>query len=263
MSIEVLLLFGLTGYLVGSFSFARLFVRIFAPDFDLKNLKTKAEGGEEMKMLTSGANAVSLVIGPKLSMLVSILDILKVALPMLALKVFYGGDLTYLVFSIAALLGNNWPIYYSFKGGTGFSVAIGSVAVVDVVAAVAAPVLGLFAGVFIFANIGIANLGWLVFLVPLLWLRTSNVAVIIFTIILDIVILIALWPEARRFMQYSRQGRLKGLAESYYNSSAMARGMKRIFDWRNNLGKWRYPIAILSAMALFTFFYVVYVLGKP
>ena len=262
MSLEVLLIIGLVGYLVGSFSFSRLFVRIFAPECDVTSLKTKAEGGEEMKMLTFGANAVSLVIGPKLSMIVSTLDILKVALPMLGLKIFCGDDPTYLVFSCAALIGNNWPLYYGFKGGTGFSVAIGSVVVVDLIAAISAPIIGLLAGVFVFGNIGIANLGWIVLLMPLLWLRTSDPAVLFFAVAVNIILFVALWPEARRFMEYSRQGKLKGLAESYYSSSSMARGMKKIFDWRKNLGKWRYFIAVLSAVALFLFFYLVYVFGN-
>ena len=47
----------------------RLFVRIFAPDCDVTKLEAKAEGGEEMKMLTYGAKAVSLVLGTKLAML--------------------------------------------------------------------------------------------------------------------------------------------------------------------------------------------------
>ena len=45
---------------------------------------------------------------------------------------------------------------------------------------------------------------------------------------------------------------MKGLAESYYTSLSMPRGMK-IFNWRKNLGKWRYLIAVPLAVALFLF----------
>lgn len=262
MSIEVLLVFGLIGYLVGSFSFSRLFVKIFAPECDIYNLKAKAESGEEMKMLTYGANAVSLVLGSKLSMIVSVLDILKVALPMFALKLLYGGDLTYLIFSLTALIGNNWPLYYRFKGGTGFSVILGSTAVIDFTAIIATPILGLLAGVFIFGNIGFANLGWLVLLVPWLWLRTLDISILIFAFALNIIALIALWPEAKRFMDYSRKGKLKGLAETYYESSSMARGMKKIFDWKNSLGKWRYLTGLIATISFLAIFYLVYALGK-
>jgi glycerol-3-phosphate acyltransferase PlsY len=262
MSIELLSLFSLAGYLIGSFSFSRLFIRLFAPKCDISNLKAKAEGGEEMKMLTYGANAASLVLGSKLTMLISLFDILKIALPMLLLKLFFQEDFYYLIFSLAALVGNNWPIYYRFRGGTGFSVILGSVAVVDVTAAIATPFLGLFSGVFIFGNIGIANLGWLLLLVPWLWLRTFSLSIIIYAIVLNLIALIALIPEAKRFIEYSKKGKLKGLAETYYSSSPMARGIKKIFDWRNNLGKWKFLLALIATFILFFIFFLVYFLGQ-
>jgi len=261
MSFEVALLFGLVGYLIGSFSFSRLFLKIFAPDVDVAGLKFKAEGGEEMKLLGLGANNLSMVLGSKLSMTVATLDILKVALPMLALKLVYAGDLTHLVFSITALLGNNWSLYYGFKGGTGFSVTLGSVAVVDWLAAIATPILGLFGGVFAFANIGFANIGWIVLLVPFLYLRTFDTMILIYAILLNVIMLVALLPEAKRFMEYSRQGKLKGLAESYYNSYAMARGMKRIFEWRDRLGFWKYFLRIVAIAILLLPFVLLYLLS--
>jgi glycerol-3-phosphate acyltransferase PlsY len=263
MSLEVLLLFGVVGYLVGSFSFSRLFLRIFAPDVDVSKLTFKAEGGEEMTLLGLGANNLSTVLGSKISMIVSTLDILKVALPMLALRLYYGGDLMYIVFSITALLGNNWSLYYRFKGGTGFSVTLGSLAVIDWFTAISAPILGFFTGVFAFANIGFANIGWIVLLVPILWLRTFDTAILIYSIILNVIMLLALLPEAKRFMEYSRQGKLEGLAKSYYDSYAMARGMKKIFTWKENLGSWKYLIMFLMLVIFFLFFGLLYLYGGP
>jgi hypothetical protein len=59
-------------------------------------------------------------------------------------------------------------------------------------------------------------------------------------------------------MKYSRQNKLKGLAESYYDSSSMARGMKKIFEWRKNMGKWKYLVAILSVIGIGAFLYLIY-----
>ena len=99
MSFALVLVFALAGYLVGSFSFSRLFVRIFAPNCDVNKLEAKVEDGESMKMLTYGANAVSLVLGAKLSMVVSLLDLLKIAVPMLILKLLYGAEPYFLFYS--------------------------------------------------------------------------------------------------------------------------------------------------------------------
>jgi len=100
----LVLVFALVGYFVGSFSFSRLFVRIFAPNCDVTKLEAKAEDGESMKMLTYGANAASLVLGSKLTMLISLFDILKIALPMLVLRLFFQEDLYYLIFSLTGLI---------------------------------------------------------------------------------------------------------------------------------------------------------------
>lgn len=250
----------LVGYFVGSFSFSRLFVRIFARNCEVTKLEAKTEGGENMKMLTYGANAVSLVLGPKLSMLVSILDILKVAVPMLVLRLLFPSDPYYLVFSVAGLIGNNWPIYYRFMGGTGFSVILGSLLIVDYTTALATPLLGVVIGFFVLGNIGFANLGWLLLMVPWLWIRSFDVGVLVYAVVTMGIAFVALVPELKRFMEFSRQGKKDSLGKTYYESSAMARGMKKIMDRRNNLGRWKYVVAVVVAVASVAVFYLGYIL---
>ena len=129
MSLALVLVFALAGYLVGSFSFSRLFVRIFAPNCDVNKLEAKVEDGESMKMLTYGANAVSLVLGAQFVMVVSLLDLLKIAVPMLNLEATVWSEPYFLFYPCTGLIGNNWPLFYRFKGGTGFSVILGSLLV--------------------------------------------------------------------------------------------------------------------------------------
>ena len=182
MPLVLVLVFALAGYFVGSFSFSRLFVRIFAPNCDVTKLEAKAEDGESMKMLTYGANAASLVLGSKLTMLISLLDILKIAVPMLILKLLYGAEPYYLFYSCTGLIGNNWPLFYRFKGGTGFSVILGSLLVVDYWAVIATPLLGLLLGVFALGNIGIANSGWIILVIPWLWIGNFELNVIVYAV---------------------------------------------------------------------------------
>jgi glycerol-3-phosphate acyltransferase PlsY len=260
MSLELVLAFALAGYFVGSFSFSRLFVRIFAPDCDVTKLEAKAEGGEGMKMLTYGANAVSLVLGTRLAMVVSLLDLLKIAIPMLILKLFYGAEPYYLFYSCMGLIGNNWSLFYRFKGGTGFSIILGSLLVVDYWAVIAAPLLGLLLGVFALGNIGIANLGWIILVIPWLWIGLFNLNVVVYAIAVAVIAFITLLPEVRRYMEYSRQGKLEALGKSYYDSSSMARGMKKLMDWRNGLEKRKYVLAIIAIILFFAVFYLEYLL---
>jgi acyl phosphate:glycerol-3-phosphate acyltransferase len=260
MSLVLVLVFALAGYFVGSFSFSRLFVRIFAPNCDVNKLEAKAEDGESMKMLTYGANAVSLVLGTKLSMVVSLLDLLKIAVPMLILKLLYGAEPYFLFYSCTGLIGNNWPLFYQFKGGTGFSVVLGSLLVVDYWAVIATPLLGLLLGFFVLGNIGIANLGWIILVIPWLWLGNFGINVIVYAVVVASIVLIALWPEARRYRQYTSQGKVEALGRSYYESSSMARGMKKIMDRRNSLGKWKYVLSVVSVILFIMVFYLEYLL---
>jgi glycerol-3-phosphate acyltransferase PlsY len=103
----------LVGYFVGSVSFPRLAVRLVLnkrnhaiPD-DTSTIRTKF-----------GADRASIVLGTKYGIVMGILDMLKVAIPMVYFKyVLFPGELYHLVLSIAGLLGHNWPIYSKFKGG--------------------------------------------------------------------------------------------------------------------------------------------------
>jgi glycerol-3-phosphate acyltransferase PlsY len=260
MSLVLILVFALAGYFVGSFSFSRLFVRIFAPNCDVNKLESKAEDGESMKMLTYGANAVSLVLGTKLSMVVSLLDLLKIAVPMLILKLLFGAEPYYLLYSCTGLIGNNWPLFYRFKGGTGFSVILGSLLVVDYWAVIATPLLGLLLGVFALGNIGIATLGWIILVIPWLWIGNFELSVIIYAVAVAIIAFITLLPEVRRYIEYSRQGKLDSLGKSYYDSSSMARGMKKIMDRRNSLGKWKHVISVASIVLFIMVYYLEYLL---
>jgi hypothetical protein len=126
---------------------------------------------------------------------------------------------------------------------------------VDYWAVIATPLLGLLLGVLALGNIGIANLGWIILVIPWLWIGNFELSVIVYAVAVAIIAFIALLPEVRRYREYSRQGKLDSLGKSYYDSSSMARGMKKIKDRRrNNLGKWKHVLAV-AALVLFTMVY--------
>ena len=81
---------------------------------------------------------------------------------------------------------------------------LGSLLVVDYWAVIATPLLGLLLGFFVLGNIGIANLGWIILVIPWLWLGNFGINVIVYAVLVASIVLIALWPEARRYRQYAR-----------------------------------------------------------
>jgi len=53
---------------------------------------------------------------------------------------------------------------------------------------------------------------------------------------------------------------VEALGKSYYESSSMARGMKKIMDRRNSLGKWKYVLSVASFVLFIMAFYLEYLL---
>ena len=120
------------GYLLGSISFTAIFLRFFATKEQRDEVEHPAatvdeEGGTPIY----GAYTTGRIWGPKVGILVSALDMLKVALPMWIFKVYlFPGQPYFLLVSIGGLLGHNWPIYFRFKGGRGVAVIFASLFVI-------------------------------------------------------------------------------------------------------------------------------------
>lgn len=107
----------LLGYLAGSVSFAYLAGRLVR-GIDLRRYGTHTLGGSNVFHHVSRPGIV----------IVGLLDILKAALPTwLGVRLNLGLP-TALGSGIAALLGHNWSLFLSFKGGRGVSTCMGVLA---------------------------------------------------------------------------------------------------------------------------------------
>jgi glycerol-3-phosphate acyltransferase PlsY len=128
------LLAALAGYLLGGISFARIMMHVFRPQKsadDIPEVIDLAGGTYRGPLRRMSAGKVRAELGDKLGCLTSILDMLKVALPALALRLAFPGSGYFLILAAAAVIGHNWPIYYRFRGGYGFSPIMGGTTVVD------------------------------------------------------------------------------------------------------------------------------------
>lgn len=243
---EVLLSF-LVGYFIGSVSFPQLAVSLVTKQ---KNLKIPDDTSTIRTKF--GADRVSIILGAKFGIVMGILDMLKVAIPMMYFKFFlYPGELYYLVISIAGLVGHNWPIYYRFKGGRGFSVILSSLFIVDWVGAIIVLFVGLLLGMGVFQNLMMAYMNWLWLMVPWLWLRTYNYIYVFYSVGLIMIFFIITIPEIKSFMKYSREGNIKGFFEpDLYESSPRWRGMKKMQERLTNLGTWRLLVVAIAFIAI-------------
>ncbi len=167
----------LAGYLVGSISFARVVVRASGQPVDIGHWEVRLPNGETFTSDIVSATSVRIALGPRYGCLTSLLDMAKVAIPTLALRLWAPDQPYYLVAAAAGVLGHNWPIFHRFKGGHGESAILGGLLVIDPVALVGTTILGFGAG-FLAGSILVVRWAGFLLLFPWLWITTGDAWVI-------------------------------------------------------------------------------------
>lgn len=230
MDILFILLIFLASVMVGSISFARIITRIFAGK-DVTNFEIPVEGTQESyKVISIGANSVSSVLGPKMGMLVSVLDILKVLVPVLVCKLLFANQPIYpIVAAIGGLVGHIWPIYYRFHGGSGFSAIIAGLLVVDPLSILFTTIVGILLGILVFRNMVVATLSWLWLLIPWFWWRFDGQAIyLIYAVLLNILFIMAMIPEIKTGLKFKREGKTAEYELGSLSSHPMGRGFLKM-----------------------------------
>jgi len=229
------ILSAIASYLLGSISFARVVTYLWSSGKqNVVNHEIPVDGTDESyKVISIGANSVSSIFGPKAGMVVSVFDILKVLLPTLFFKLYFPEQPAYfLIAAVSGLIGHVWPIYYRFHGGTGFSAIMGGLFVIDWLAIFVTPIAGLLLGMIVFRNMVVASLSWLWLLIPWLWWRTNgDVAHLIYAVIINILLILAMLPEYQTAIKYKKEGKYVEYGLGNLKSNPMGRGMLKIANF--------------------------------
>jgi acyl phosphate:glycerol-3-phosphate acyltransferase len=230
VSLTTALLLVVAGYLIGSISFARLVTRLVTPDQRVDEFEMSVAGTDERYRTPSiGANAVSIRLGGRTGMVVALLDILKIAVPTLGCRLFLNpGDTYAFVIALAGTAGHIWPVYHRFHGGTGFSPTMGALLVLDWPAVVVLPVAGLVLGLVVLRSLLFITLGWLVLLIPWLWLRFQDPAAVVYAVGANVLVALAMVPETRLALKYRREGKWEAYGEGSLEATPMGRGILKM-----------------------------------
>jgi glycerol-3-phosphate acyltransferase PlsY len=208
MSVPIALLAGLTGYLIGSFSFARLLVRIRAPGADVSRIEHDVEGsGEVFESGSISATAVRFQLGARYGCLVAILDILKALVPTLLFKLWQPDAPYYLITATMMIIGHNYPVYYGFKGGRGLATVYGGFLVLDWAGVLVTNTIGMLVGGLLGQVLLMRWIG-LVLMIPWIWFRTHDVAKLAYVLIANALFWFAMLPELRQYIRLRREGEL-------------------------------------------------------
>lgn len=223
---SIALFAAILGYLLGSVSFARVISRIVSPSQDIASIEVRGEGSDVSTIVdTISATTVSIGLGRKLGFLTFLLDIAKAGIPTLILRLAYPASPYYLIFALAALVGHNWPIYYRFRGGRGFSVLYGGLIVINWPSIFVTTFGGMVLSALIFQDFFFTYTLGLLLLIPWLWFLTHDVSVLVYAIAVNIIINIATVPELNLYVTLRRQGKLTELEEILKQQTGMWKGL--------------------------------------
>lgn len=206
MNIAVVLAVAAAGYLIGSLSFARIIARVVSPGTDISRISAPIPDTDEVfESDAVSATAVRMHLGTRYGCLTGALDMLKAAVPVLMLKLWFPGHPYDALAAASVMAGHIWPAYYGFKGGRGEATLYGGLLVIDfpgVLAVTAgASLLGLCAG-------SILALRWagVVLMIPWLWVSTRSWYLLAYIILANAMYWYAMLPELRQYARFLKKG---------------------------------------------------------
>lgn len=227
MDVKVAILIAIACYLIGSLSFARivywLVTRKDLEEFELHDNAT----GKNFKLDSVSASSVGAALNARWGMLVSLLDILKAVLPVLGIRLLFPGQVYYLIAAVFVLLGHIFPIYHRFKGSGGYTVMLGSLAVIDWLAAIVLPIAGPLIGMLILRNFVLSIVLWVLLVIPWMVLRTDDPAFIWYAVAVNIVFIAGMVPQALRILKQRREGQAS-VGSAWVDSTPMGKSFAKM-----------------------------------
>jgi glycerol-3-phosphate acyltransferase PlsY len=229
MEVLTAALAALIGYLFGAFSFARFITARLTRGQTLQPITLDVpDSAGRFTFRSISATTVRVRFGPKYGCLTSVLDMLKLALPVAVLHIAWPDVPYHLIAATFGVIGHNWPIYYRFQGGRGQSPLMGALVVIDPIGLVVTTAIGLPIGQLIIKRVLAASSVWIVLLIPWFWLR-GDLAQVAFAVAVNAAYWIATVPELREYRRLKRDGQLTQLSQEVQMWD-MGRGFGRFAD---------------------------------
>lgn len=229
MEASTALLAAAVGYLSGSVSFARLMMKIFAPEEELVGMDLDTGAGEPVRIETVGGTAISVKLGARYGCITSLLDMLKVAIPTLAFRFGFPGSPYFLITAAMGPVGHNWPLYHRFKGGRGLSAMYGGLLAIDPVGSLVTALLGMLLGLLAVKDVFVSYAAGVWLMIPWLWFRTHDWAYLLYIVFINAVFLLAMIPELRMMRDRKRRG-VEGDFAGAMQATPMGQGINKIAE---------------------------------
>jgi glycerol-3-phosphate acyltransferase PlsY len=209
----MVLLAAVAGYLVGSVSFARIMMRLVAPDREYQKIRREVPGtNEHFEGHSVSANSVRTQLGSRYGCLAALLDASKAAVPALILRAWYPDQPYYLIAATTATVGHIYPLYHRFKGGMGLSTVYGGFFVLDWLGVVVTTIVGMVAGILI-ESVLVMRWAGVLLMIPWIWFRTHDPAQLTYVVVANALYWTAMIPELRQYFAFKDQDKLPDSSE--------------------------------------------------
>jgi glycerol-3-phosphate acyltransferase PlsY len=233
MEASTAVLIALGCYLIGSFSFARTAVRLLAAGENIEDIRLQIPGtSQSMRYTSLGGSAAGMILGRKVGAAVGILDMLKVIVPVLALRLIYPAIPEYLMIATAAAtIGHIFPVFYRFKGGGGYSTIFGGLLVISPIGAIVCSLGGMVLGLFVFRSFPLMYGLQLLLIIPWITINFRSPTAITFAIIINVLFFIPWIPAARAALKAGKpdhQPTMREMMSPYPMGAALIRLLEKI-----------------------------------
>jgi glycerol-3-phosphate acyltransferase PlsY len=218
------------GYLIGSVSFARL-IHYFAKDTGTIDAFAEPvpHSDETFESNLVSATLVTKKLGARYGLTVSLLDMLKVALPALAIKLLIRDDPWYLIVALFGVIGHNYPVWYRFVGGRGESPIIGSVFVISWFSFFLANGAGLILG-YITGSVLVIRWSYHILLPVWFWFYFDSPWPAAYMIATNFLFWMSMRTDLKRFQDLKKKKGLKFSEEDVSEFILMGKSLGRFLD---------------------------------
>jgi acyl phosphate:glycerol-3-phosphate acyltransferase len=224
------ILCSLSGYLIGSVSFARIVYFIVTKKRRIESFSEPVPHSEEIfESDLVSATLVTKKIGARYGCMTSFADMLKVAVPTLLVKLLFISEPYFLLTALFGVIGHNLPVYYRFKGGRGESSILGILLVINwtglLLVNLAATILG-----FVTGSVLVVRWGGYVLMIFWLWYCFNDWRFALFMILINFFFWFSMRKDLSRFIELKRKKGIEFTEEDVSQFILMGKSLGRALD---------------------------------
>ena len=224
------ILCSVTGYLIGSVSFARIVYFIVTKNRKIESFSEKVPHSDEIfESDLVSATLVTKKIGARYGCMTSLADMLKVAIPTLFVKLFFTSEPYFLLTALFGVIGHNLPVYYRFKGGRGESSILGILLVINwfglLLVNLGATILG-----FVTGSVLVVRWGGYVLMIFWLWYYFDDWRYALFMILINFFFWFSMRKDLSRFIELKKKKGIEFTEEDVSEFILMGKSLGRALD---------------------------------